>query len=248
MPRSPTRSRESVDASALQDTVERCYFAFRRRLRDIRQATSCECNACMLIPRLDLKVVVHHGAIVRQRMAGQEELVGSDVIVVHRLLKNTSSRPISAFTPTRCTRRPASGRRASTTLRPLGLRRARETYEVIGEVVGWVRDLEAAWAAEQERARIRVEPKEQSLWEYERILPAPPPVVWEYLDVAGTADPLASRSHRRRGERPVAGGEGRHHEPLHPRQGRDRRGDPRLGAADYLTMRFQMPRCQGSPG
>src|SRR5215204_5553434 len=81
---SPTRStyRSSRTPS------EHCYIAFRRRLRDIGQASQCDCNACTYIPRLDLKFVVHHGLIARQRMAGREELVGREVIVVHRLLKN----------------------------------------------------------------------------------------------------------------------------------------------------------------
>ena len=79
---------ESIDASALMDTVERTYFAFRRRLRDIGQASTCDCNACMRMPTLDLKLLAHHGTILRQRVAGREELVGSPVIVAHRLLKN----------------------------------------------------------------------------------------------------------------------------------------------------------------
>src|SRR5215213_3976627 len=79
---------DKVDGPALQDTVERCYFAFRRRLRDIGRASTCECNACILVPKLDLKIVAHHGQVIRQRIASSEELVGSDVIVVHRLLKN----------------------------------------------------------------------------------------------------------------------------------------------------------------
>ena len=68
--------------------TERCYFGFRRRRRDVRQATSCECNACSRIPDLDLKFVVHHGEAIVQKVAGRQELLGSDVIVVHRLLKN----------------------------------------------------------------------------------------------------------------------------------------------------------------
>src|SRR6185437_11481941 len=79
---------ETIDGSMLLDTIERCYFRFRRRRRDVRQATSCECNACVRIPDLNLKFVVHHGTILRQRVAGQEELLGADVILVHRLLKN----------------------------------------------------------------------------------------------------------------------------------------------------------------
>jgi class 3 adenylate cyclase len=80
---------DKVDGSMVMDTIERCYFGFRRRRRDVRQATACECDACMRIPDLNLKFVVHSGVVARQRMAGLEELVGRDVIVVHRMLKNT---------------------------------------------------------------------------------------------------------------------------------------------------------------
>ena len=78
----------TVDGPGLRDVIERCYFVFQRRVRDILQASTCECNACARIPGLDLKFVAHHGLIARQRMAGREELVGTDVVVVHRLLKN----------------------------------------------------------------------------------------------------------------------------------------------------------------
>ena len=79
---------ERIDGTMLLDTIERCYFGFRRRRRDVRQATSCECNACVRIPDLNLKFVVHHGVAIQQKVAGRQELLGSDVIVVHRLLKN----------------------------------------------------------------------------------------------------------------------------------------------------------------
>src|SRR5947208_1469988 len=79
---------EKVDGSMLLDTIERCYFAFRRRRRDVRQATACDCNACVRIPDLNLKFVVHHGSAILQKVAGRQELLGSDVVVVHRLLKN----------------------------------------------------------------------------------------------------------------------------------------------------------------
>src|SRR5436190_22883144 len=36
----------NVDGSLLQDAIESAYFAFRKRLRNIGQATSCECSAC----------------------------------------------------------------------------------------------------------------------------------------------------------------------------------------------------------
>jgi uncharacterized protein YndB with AHSA1/START domain len=168
----------TVDASALMDTVERTYFAFRRRLRDIGQASTCDCNACMRMPALDLKFVAHHGTIVRQRMAGREELVGSDVIVVHRLLKNEVTERTGvaayAFYTEGCLR--ATGADPMS----LGLVEHRETFEYIGEVVGWVTDLGVAWSADQERTRVVVEPS-AAMVTLEFDLPAPPAVAWEYL-------------------------------------------------------------------
>lgn len=79
-----------VSPSLILDTVEAGYFSFRRRLRDIDHATSCDCNACVLIPSLDLKYFVHHGEYIARRIAGTEELTGPDVVLVHRLMKAQS--------------------------------------------------------------------------------------------------------------------------------------------------------------
>src|SRR5687768_13757568 len=80
-----------ADGSLLLDAIEAAYIAFRRRLRSIDQATSCDCNSCRLAPRLDLKIFVHHGAFVHGRIAGRDEVAGSDVILVHRLLKGAGA-------------------------------------------------------------------------------------------------------------------------------------------------------------
>src|SRR5882762_8343017 len=37
---------EKVDGSMLQDAVESAYFAFRKRLRNVKQSTTCTCRAC----------------------------------------------------------------------------------------------------------------------------------------------------------------------------------------------------------
>ena len=53
-----------------------------------------------LAPRLDLKLFVHHGPYVRSRIAGRDELAGTDVILAHRLLKGAASRRTAmAFAP-----------------------------------------------------------------------------------------------------------------------------------------------------
>ena len=38
---------DKADGSLLQDTIESAYFRFRRRLRDVKQASTCECKACV---------------------------------------------------------------------------------------------------------------------------------------------------------------------------------------------------------
>jgi hypothetical protein len=80
-----------AEPSLLLDAIEACYVAFHRRLRSIEQATSCDCVACSRAPRLDLKFFVHHGQYVRTRIAGHDELAGSSIIVVHRLLKGATA-------------------------------------------------------------------------------------------------------------------------------------------------------------
>jgi class 3 adenylate cyclase len=78
----------AVDGSAVLDSVRACYAAFRRQLTNAGTQWTCQCNACAIIGDLDLKFVVHHGSHVAQPIAGHEELLGPDVNLVHRLLKN----------------------------------------------------------------------------------------------------------------------------------------------------------------
>ena len=173
---------ERVDGSLLLDTIERCYFGFRRRRRDVRQATSCECNACVRIPDLNLKFVAHDGPVVRQKVFGLEELVGADVIVVHRLLKNTvvEATGVTAYAllSDACTARLGLDPVA------LGMTPHAEAYEHVGTIDGWVHDLERRWQEEDARARIRVTAEEAVVGtSYD--VEAPPQTVWEFLTTPG---------------------------------------------------------------
>jgi hypothetical protein len=173
---------ERIDGSMLLDTVERCYFGFRRRRRDVQQATSCECNACARIPDLGLKFVVHHGNAIVQKVAGHQELLGSDVIVVHRLLKNDVVEALGigayALISQRCIDvsdiDPAA----------LGMRPHTETYDRIGDVPAWVHDLERRWEEEETRVRVRVSP-EEAIVDLSVPTSAPPQVAWEFLTKPG---------------------------------------------------------------
>lgn len=72
----------------LLEPIESTYVAFRRQRETSRKNTNCTCNACQSIPTLDLKFFVHHGDYIIQDVSGFPELVGSDVNLIHRLMKN----------------------------------------------------------------------------------------------------------------------------------------------------------------
>jgi hypothetical protein len=173
---------EKVDGTMLLDTLERCYFGFRRRRRDVLQATSCECNACARIPDLDLKFVVHHGAAIHQTVAGRRELLGPDVIVVHRLLKNDVVETIGIDAYALITQQCID----ATDIDPaaLGMVPHVERHDRIGDIPVWVHDLGRRWQEEEARARVFVSP-EESILIVSVPTNAPPQVAWEFLTKPG---------------------------------------------------------------
>ena len=169
---------DKVDGALLQDSIEQAYFAFRKRLRSIKQASACECQACRGMQSLDVKFVAHHGEFIRQKMVGREELAGRDVILVHRLLKNDVAKTLG---------RRAYALYSDACLRALGVDPAAqglsahsEKIEHIGETKCWVSDLEDAWTRETGTARTLVS-RAEALMIMERDFAAPRQVVWDLV-------------------------------------------------------------------
>jgi len=74
----------------LVELIESGYFDFTNRLLNMTRSTTCTCDACRAIGGLDLKFVVHNGTFIVDRDEdGRLDLAGPDVILLHRLLKNT---------------------------------------------------------------------------------------------------------------------------------------------------------------
>jgi uncharacterized protein YndB with AHSA1/START domain len=167
-----------LDASMLLDALEECYFGFRRRLRGIEHSTSCTCSACAKAPELDLKFVVHHGEFIRRAVGRGEELTGHDVILVHRLLKNTAAALFGLHGYGLCT--DACVRALGLDAEALGMTPHEEAYDDVGVVPAWIVDFEARWEVERERHRVFVTP-EEAAFAVEVELPTPPAVAWEYL-------------------------------------------------------------------
>jgi len=74
--------------TAVVACLEACYAAFGARLAEANSLWTCSCDACARIHTLDLKFVLHYGEFIAQRVGGQEEVLGPEVNVAHRLLKN----------------------------------------------------------------------------------------------------------------------------------------------------------------
>lgn len=173
---------DKVDGSLLQDSIESTYFAFRKRLRNIQQSSMCACNACKQMPVLDLKFVAHHGEVAKQKMAGREELVGRDVILIHRLLKNAVDTKFGgrayALYSDACIK--------VMDIDPVvqGLIEHHESIDIIGDVRCWLRDLQEAWEKENARQRTEVT-AEDAAAVYAFDIGAPRARVWEHFTTPG---------------------------------------------------------------
>ena len=75
-------------AHAMLVFLAACYDAFRTHLTALELALTCRCAACSSGAALDLKFILHAGRFVLQSIGGGRELVGPDVVMAHRLLKN----------------------------------------------------------------------------------------------------------------------------------------------------------------
>jgi len=62
---------------------------FSEKVAELRQSTTCACHACAHIDHLRLKLIVHSGEALFHRVLHFMELAGVDVIIAHRLLKNS---------------------------------------------------------------------------------------------------------------------------------------------------------------
>ncbi|HZM24679.1 MAG TPA: DUF2652 domain-containing protein [Anaerolineales bacterium] len=76
------------EAKSLLELIDQTYLAFREKALTLYAGSTCPCRACKALPTLDLKFMVHHGDYVIQQLAGAQQLLGTDVNLIHRLAKN----------------------------------------------------------------------------------------------------------------------------------------------------------------
>jgi uncharacterized protein YndB with AHSA1/START domain len=142
-----------VGGQTFVEIVESIYIAFRRALDEMAMNSTCDCNACANLGTLDLKFVIHHGEFLIQAIGANRELLGSDVILAHRLAKNT----VTATTGVR-----AYALYTTALVDALDIRHLtgdwlphREVYDA-GEVECWVADMTPVWQAARERSLFEI--------------------------------------------------------------------------------------------
>jgi len=78
-----------VTAQTFLERIEETYIEFRRAIDLMVLNNTCKCKACANVSALDLKFFVHYGSFAIQPVGNIRQLVGTDVNLVHRLLKNS---------------------------------------------------------------------------------------------------------------------------------------------------------------
>ena len=78
-----------LDGGRLRDQLVAIRRAFHQKREQLVAERMCSCDACMQSGNLTLKFVAHAGEVALQKVKRLTELAGVDVILVHRLLKNT---------------------------------------------------------------------------------------------------------------------------------------------------------------
>lgn len=176
-----------VNPQSFIETLENLYIVFSDTLRQMQFNTTCQCRACKNIGKLDLKMCIHYGEYLVQKLGDREELLGADVIVPHRMLKNnvieqTGIRSYALF--------------SDVAARALGLHNLcepltphKETYEHLGDVNMLVHNLRSAWEREQNRKSHIVDP--ETAWiAIEVEVPCQPSLIWDMVTTPALEGPL----------------------------------------------------------
>lgn len=160
------------------EKIEDIYVAFRKAIERLVLNNTCRCNACANISTLDLKFFIHYGTFVIQRISNYNELVGSDVNLLHRLLKNsvTQTTGIRAYALyTDAAIRMLEAADLIETMTP-----HHETYEHLGEVKLWVQDMHPVWEKRRSTTAVTFQP--ERIWsKFEVDIGMPRERVWDYL-------------------------------------------------------------------
>jgi hypothetical protein len=167
-----------VSGQTFMETIENTYVDFRKAIELMVLNNSCQCNACANVSSLDLKFFVHFGSFVLQKIGDHDELLGTDVNLIHRLLKNSVTADTGIRAYLLCTEAavealgfddPGSSMVYHT-----------ETVADLGEASMWITDMQPIYEVRSTDDRIVLDPGE-ALGTVAVDTVLPPQVLWDYL-------------------------------------------------------------------
>jgi len=152
--------------------LESAFVAFHRRVRAMVVATTCPCQACQSVPTLTLKFVAHYGTYSNVEVRGTKDLVGADVNIAFRLLKNhVPSHEYLLVTRPVLERLPESSRERFVPIT--------ETYD-LGTVDAFYRDLHDLRESSKRPTRAPVTKRDAHV-RAETTVEAPPAALWQLM-------------------------------------------------------------------
>jgi uncharacterized protein YndB with AHSA1/START domain len=160
------------------EKIEDTYVVFRKALERLVLNNTCRCNACANISNLDLKFFIYYGTFGIQCISDHDELVGSDINLIHRLLKNsvpegTGFQAYALYT--------------ENAVRQLGVEDLMEgmvphseSYEHLGEVNALAQDMHPVWE-KMRNSKVINFPYDRVMARTETMIQLPRELVWHYL-------------------------------------------------------------------
>lgn len=152
------------------DHLRALYQDFCERTSDIAARSTCDCGACSRTSELSLKFIAHAGEYDTHKVGRREELIGPDVVVAHRLLKNSVSLPEYALL--------SGDNRRLDSATGLPVSEGRDHYEDVGEVRYTIVDLEPVRREFEERRQFYLTEADAKLKVFAEI-DAPTEMVWD---------------------------------------------------------------------
>lgn len=73
----------------IRKKLDHFFAAFRRAMAMRAETSTCQCAVCANAKELRLKIIAHSGRAVFHEIGSRSQVSGSDVILAHRLLKNS---------------------------------------------------------------------------------------------------------------------------------------------------------------
>jgi uncharacterized protein YndB with AHSA1/START domain len=168
-----------VSGQTFLESVEDTYVAFRRAIELMVLNNSCGCSACVNVKSLDLKFFVHFGAFALQRIGGIDQLVGTDINLIHRLLKNSVTADTGIRAYVLCTEAAIKALGLDTTVQEMV--EHQETLADFGRLTVWIGDMHPVYEARRDAELVTYGPDEVLIAASTEIS-MPPELVWDYLN------------------------------------------------------------------